>query len=930
MRLIIAIAFLFLVAPAFAQFPLVREFELRPGQQRPRIQSIAQDDRGIIWAASDLGLLRADGHATELVARVQGITALAAQGSIAVIATADGAMLRCGGLRCDTLLRDSSFAASRIDHLALASDGIIWIGTRRAGLFGLKGEKLSRISSKEGLPDDHINGLALLPNGNLAAATDQGIAIIEGGEVRMRMSEAEGAPDNLVLCIASDTEGRIWAGTDRGGVFQWMPGNEPVRIAQPWAFGAVKQVQETAGMLWASTEGTGLIAIDLDLKRGIYRPDAPAKLDPRSLMRASDEALWWCDGSDVLRRADPAILVAAEHEGVDLRDITAICIDRDERLWFAKGHRLFRHDARFSEESRLTEVKINVNAMTPIVSLAAAPDGMLWAATFGSGVFSVSLNGTVKRYTTRDGLSEDNVLRVRAYEGAVLFATLDGITVKDEKGFHRAGGDAGFVFDALADEGTYYMATDGRGVRYERGVEMGRASATDRTYYALHRGSDGRLWAVGPGTGFCALIEGREECHSSEASPFDGDLFALAEAGGRLIAFGSTGALAFDPATGARTQVSAAFGLDDATAELGTVAVDAHDGLWFACSAGLLRIEPRARHFAQQVPAFFTSVALDGQAVPIDAGISAAHDRSALVIGFTATHWTDPEVLRFQYRLLGFSERITETRDRTAAFPELPPGKYRFQVRAFIGAPLNDAAWNELEITIHPPWWQRWWVITLVALIALIVVLLLIRARDRRMLYRQRMEEEKVRFQLEALRSQVDPHFLFNSFNALAELIESEPAHAVEHVEQLSTFFRNILLVRDRECITVEEELRLLKTYFALEQRRFGDAVRMEVQVGAEAMKRCIVPLTLQLLVENALKHNVITGGEPFLITIASEADELIVRNPIRERATPPRSTGFGLESISKRYAALSARPIGITTADHHFTVRIPLLDFAP
>ncbi|HRD51986.1 MAG TPA: hypothetical protein PKY96_04985, partial [Flavobacteriales bacterium] len=288
MRLIVSIALLFQVVSAFAQFPLVREFELRPGQQRPRIQSIAQDDRGIIWAASDLGLLRTDGHATELVARVQGITALAAHGSTTVIATADGVLLHCGGLRCDTLLRDTSFAASRIDHLAIARDGKVWIGTRRAGLFGLKDGVLSRISSESGLPDDHINGLAILPNGKLAVATDQGIAIVEAGEVRMRMSEAEGAPDNLVLCIASDAGGRIWAGTDRGGVFRWMPGQEPLLIAQPWAFGAVKQVQETAGMLWASTEGAGLIAIDLELKRGIYRQDAPDKHDPRSLMRAID------------------------------------------------------------------------------------------------------------------------------------------------------------------------------------------------------------------------------------------------------------------------------------------------------------------------------------------------------------------------------------------------------------------------------------------------------------------------------------------------------------------------------------------------------------------------------------------------------------------------------------------------------------------
>lgn len=247
-----------------------------------------------------------------------------------------------------------------------------------------------------------------------------------------------------------------------------------------------------------------------------------------------------------------------------------------------------------------------------------------------------------------------------------------------------------------------------------------------------------------------------------------------------------------------------------------------------------------------------------------------------------------------------------------------------------MGAPSDETPWTELAIAIHPPWWQRPWAIALLLLIAAAVAYLLIRARDRRLLDRQRMEQEKVRFQLEALRSQVDPHFLFNSFNTLAELIESDPAMAVGHVEQLSTFFRNILQVRDRERITVDEELRLLRTYFGLEQRRFGESVRLQVDVGPEAMKRCIVPLTLQLLVENAFKHNVVAGGGGYVISIASEGDELVVRNPIRERATPPRSTGFGLDSIRKRYAALTQRPLHVQRAQGHFIVRVPLLDFAP
>lgn len=912
-----------------AQFPLVRSFELRPGQQRPRIHAIAQDERGLIWAASDLGLLRTDGHSTELVARVEAIAALATAGSDAVIATADGRVLRCSGERCDTLLADSVFSASRIRHLAVAEDGTVWIGARSAGLHRWKAGQRRAWRIADGLPDDHINGLALLPDGSAAVATDQGVAVVVGDSVRLRMSEADGAPDNLVLSIACDGTGSIWAGTDRGGVFRWRPGSDPVRIAQPWDFGAVDHLSVVGGMLWTLTTSSGLLAIDLELKRGIYRPGERLEREPRDLVRARDEALWWCDGTDVLYRADPAILVASEHEGIGLRDISAIAIDGKDRLWFAKGHRLFRHDARFSEESRLTEIKVPVDPLTPIVSLAAGGDGAVWAASFGSGVFAIAADGTVARFTMKDGLSNDNVLHARGTERGVLFATLNGITLKEGDAFTRTGREAGFVFDALAADGTIYMATDGKGVRYERGAERGMASGEERTYYALHRTADGMVWSVGPSTGFCALSAEGESCQAAGSAPFDGDLYALAEAGGRLLAFGSTGTLAFNPATGTATEVSVAFGLEGATAELGTAASDGQGALWLACSAGLLRMQPQPRHFAQQVPAFLTAVSLDGQAVRADAAIAAPHDRSALVIGFTAAYWTDPEALRFQYRLAGFSNRVTETRDRQAAFPELPPGSYAFQVRAFVGAPEDDAPWTEIAITINPPWWRRPWVLGGFALLLAGVVFLAIRARDRRMLYRQRMEEEKVRFQLDALRSQVDPHFLFNSFNALVELIESEPDKAVGHVEQLSTFFRNILQVRDHERITLREELRLLDTYFALEKRRFGDSIALELDVDEAAMQRAIVPLTLQLLVENALKHNVVAGGL-FVIGIAAVGEEVVVNNPMRPRATPPRSTGFGLESIIKHYKALTPHPITVTAVHGNFIVRIPLIDPVP
>ncbi len=935
MRKGVTLLLLLLAGEGFGQFPLVRRLEVRPGHHRPKLHEAVQDARGLIWVADEAALLRTDGGVTETIWRAQAdrIAAMAADGNRVALITGQGYLLRCGDAGCDTLERDTALAGVATALAVLRGGGLV-IGTYGLGVVLHDGGRRSAIDSRAGLPDDHVNGLGVLPDGRIAVATDQGLAVIADGAVDAVLGEEQGAPDNLVLSLDIDAEGTIWAGTDRAGVFSWKPqvGEEPRSIAQPWSDGAVTHVRAVGGMVWAATREAGVLAIDLAMPKGSYRRQGAPDREVLGMLRDAEGALWWCDGTEVLHRADPSILVVPEHEGLDLRGISAICTDAGQRLWFAIGHRLYQHAARFSEEMTVTEIPVPVDPRTPIVSLCTDGEGTIWAATFGSGVLAVRPDGRIERFMMRDGLSNDNVLSARANEDGVVFATLEGITVLGPYGFRRLGRDAGFVFDALGDQGAFHLATDGRGVRTIAADGSTAASLAEGTFYALLRARDGTVWAAGPGTGFCTIGREGGRCFGADVAPFGADLNALAESAGQLIAFGSTGAVAMDPATRSMTDVTAAFGLEDATAELNALATDPTGAIWYACSKGLLRIRPAPLHFRSRIPVAILGVLADGEAVGNEGAIRLAYDRRALVVRYTGTYYADPAAIRFQYRLQGYDDRIVETSERDAGFAALPPGRYVFQVRAFRGrAPQENSGWTELEVIVDPPWWRRPWVIALMGLMVTGGIIALLRARDRRLRYRARMEEERVRFQLDALRSQVDPHFLFNSFNALVELIETEPSKAVEHVEQLSRFFRNILQVRDHERITVAEELRLLDTYFALEQRRFGAAIRLQLMVDDRAKQRAIVPLTLQLLVENALKHNVVRGAEPFTITIASLTDDtLAVRNPLRPRSSPPRSTGFGLESITKRYRAITARPIGVERSAEEFTVLVPLLDPVP
>lgn len=915
---------------AYGQYPLVRSFELRAGQHRPRVMSLAQDQRGLLWAASDMGLIRTDGEQVDLIWRGNSawIAALATDGEEAVFVSDQGALIRCGDLGCDTLLRDSSWAIGTRSLITLP-DHVIVAGTHGHGVVFIEGGDVHVLDRSSGLPDDHVNGLVRLPDGRIAVATDQGLAVIKERMVQLVMDEPAGAPDNLVLSLDVDAGGTLWAGTDRAGVFRWKPveGARPRTLAQSWSMGAVEHVRVTGTMVWAATRELGPVVIDMALEQGTYRMDWTGRGEVHDLMRDDDGSVWWCDGTDMLHRADPSFLFVPEHEGLDLRSITAICADEKQSIWFATSSGIYRHVTWFSEERRVSRMAIDVDPRTPVVSLAAAQDGTIWAGTFGSGVYAIRPDGSVQRYTVKDGLSNDNVLSVRSTSAGVVCATLEGVTRIDADGFHRLDKEAGFVFDVAEVGDRLFMATDGKGVMIDRVGFPIHAKLAPGTYYSLLRSHDGTVWCVGPGTGFCVVGDSASRCVAAEQAPFDGEVFALGEVSGRLIAFGSTGVTALDPGSGGISDVTAAFGLHEITAELNAVASDHVGALWLACNAGLVRMRPRASHFEPRLPISFLEAQVNGEHRAVVGGITTSHDRNAVLVRFTAPYWADPSAVRFQYRLLGYSDRIEETRDRRVSFASLPVGDYTFQVRAVLGISGGNGAWAELPIVVKAPWWRLPWVVSIFALLGAGIVLLVIRARDQRLRYRDRMEQEKVRFQLDALRSQVDPHFLFNSFNALVELIESDPPKAVEHVEQLSTFFRNILQVRDREWISLKEELQLLRNYFDLEERRFGSSIVLRVEADEAALKRAVVPLTLQMLVENALKHNVVSGAEPFLITVHADEAGIEVRNPVRPRATPPRSTGFGLDSITKRYAALATRPIAVEREGAYFVVRVPLID---
>jgi hypothetical protein len=185
--------------------------------------------------------------------------------------------------------------------------------------------------------------------------------------------------------------------------------------------------------------------------------------------------------------------------------------------------------------------------------------------------------------------------------------------------------------------------------------------------------------------------------------------------------------------------------------------------------------------------------------------------------------------------------------------------------------------------------------------------------------------------QLEALQSQLDPHFLFNNLNTLSALIEPGNAPAQDFVEQLADVYRYVLLAQGRATVPLAEELAFIDTYLALHKARFRDNLRVETSIAPAALARHVAPLSVQLLVENALKHNVASREHPLHLRLAAAADTpdaLLVENTLRPRTAGfAPGTGTGLANVRRRYELLgAAQPVEIRTTDGKFAVKLPLL----
>ncbi len=248
-----------------------------------------------------------------------------------------------------------------------------------------------------------------------------------------------------------------------------------------------------------------------------------------------------------------------------------------------------------------------------------------------------------------------------------------------------------------------------------------------------------------------------------------------------------------------------------------------------------------------------------------------------------------------------------------------------FFIRIVIEVGIEGETWEEFVNTERT-------IFYIVALIVTFVVSLFFHAvYYYRELQKNKVKEQKViagtaSAKFDALKNQLDPHFLFNSLNVLTSLIEENPNSAQKFTTSLSKVYRYVLEQKNKDMVTVDEELDFARTYMSLLKMRFEDSIIFEIPERASNPESKVVPLSLQLLLENAVKHNMVTSNKPLHIRIYEDHDSLVVENNLQPKQIVKKSSGVGLDNIRQRYRLLTNRKVIINQGAKDFAVAIPML----
>lgn len=499
--------------------------------------------------------------------------------------------------------------------------------------------------------------------------------------------------------------------------------------------------------------------------------------------------------------------------------------------------------------------------------------------------------------------------------------------IEDFKEINKIG--TNYIYNIFIDsKNRVWFATDGRGITM---FENGKLKVFNKSnglkslvFYSICEDKKGNMWFSSFNDGVYKF-NGITFTHLSTLDGLtDATITSLkVDDKNNVLAVGNKSVNIIDPVTMNISYLDINQGIEQLNTDLNCVA--GNHALFFVSNKGILQYKPTETSL--QPKTILNHAQLFLSDIDNTTKSSFSYDENNFSFSYTGISFSHPDKVRYQYKLEGLSNTWTTTKDDNINFPKLTPGNYVFRARSSINNKFDNNPDVSFIFTINRPFWLQWWFILIAILFVAGLLYLYISIREKAVQRWDRIEKEKIQSQFEVLKSQVNPHFLFNSFNTLISVIEDNRENAVEYVEHLSDLYRKIVTYRDKDIITLWEEIDIINDYFFIQKKRFGNSLQFINHLTiADEKNFMIASLTLQLLTENAVKHNAISTETTLIIELSVEDQYLVIKNNVNQKLSPEKGVGMGLQNIQKRYKHLSKLDIQITKTPTFFQVKIPLL----
>lgn len=945
-----------------AQYPFSKTIDVEEDNLTLKTNVLLKDHWGFIWIGTSEGIFKYNSAVPEKIYPGQNdkshITALFEDvNGIIWAGCKNGNILKIKNHQSSPLTLEEGLPKVTITSFFQDIKKRIWFATAGEGIYCYDGIHLYNINTKDGLSDDNVNCLYSTDGKQVIAGTDRGLSFItlESGKKSIHFfTSKNGLPDNIVRCIAATGQkNSVLIGLQSKGILLFNLDTEQIidDYKGSWQFGQVNDITELKNEIIIATEQTGITGYDKLTKSFTDRILRDSSFPKRvaDLQPDNEGNLWAACEGKLLSFTDEYLRFWYTSKAVSFTNVHTLFADDEKRLWFTPDLRLFEGKQDNLGREYLRDYDITApEDHIDITSLYKDRFGCLWIGTMGEGLFRMNIEtGKWRRLAENPIAFYGNILNIAGKDNQVWISTLNGVSrfsLKESNydlsekinytNFTKKDGlGSDYVYHILIDKkNRVWFATDGAGVTvYENDMFMNYYSHKlfpSKVTYSLAEDKDQHIWISTYNDGLFRYNEKGFIQYGTKNGLTDLAITSIAvDDYNNIIAVNKKGIDVFNPKKNIVQHFGSESGFSERQPNLNSI-TRGHDGrIWIGTDNGIVCLNTQPSFSSFTPVAVIENVHLFN--IPLDTGLKKAfaYNQNNFSFRFAAAYYKATEKVRFQYWLEGYSKHWETTRDRFINFPQLRPDTYTMKVRASASDNFEASPISSYRFTITRSFWTTWWFrISILAFTAFIIYLLL-KQRIKNVRKAEHSEREKIQLQYDALKNQVNPHFLFNSFNALMNIVEDNPKEASVLIKHLSQFYRKMTAYSQKELISVEEELDLLNSYLFIQEKRYGSALQVTVKIDPPLQRSTFIPpLVLQLLAENAVKHNTISKDKPLHIIIFSEQYQIVMRNNINPKLEKEESEGVGLKNIKNRYKLLTDKEIVLEVNKTEFTVRLPVI----